>query len=203
MFTGLVEEVGEIVEVSTSANGTDLVIQGERVLGDLAIDHSIAVNGCCQTVVGIEGERFRVTAIPETLRKTTLGSFTTGERVNLERAVRVGDRLGGHLVQGHVDAVGEVTEILEQEGERLISISYPDEYVPLVIPIGSIVIDGVSLTVARKEDATLTVAIIPHTWSVTTFNRLKVGDLVNLEFDMIGKYIQNLLPPQTARAPKP
>lgn len=195
MFTGLVEEVGRIVEVRETARGTDLVIEGERVLGDLAIDHSIAVNGCCQTVVGIEGKKFRVTAIPETLRKTTLGSFRTGDRVNLERAVRVGDRLGGHLVQGHIDAVGQITEIVEREGERLITVSYPEGYIPLVIPIGSIVIDGISLTVARKELATLTVAIIPHTWMVTTFNGLKADDRVNLEFDMIGKYIRNLLPP--------
>ena len=201
MFTGLVEEQGEVTEVTETGVGLDLVITGDRVLEDLAIDHSIAVNGCCQTVVAVEGKSFRVTAIPETLRKTTLGTLRSGDRVNLERAVRIGDRLGGHLVQGHVDTVGRVERIDEGDGERLVTISYPEEHASLVIPIGSIVIDGVSLTVARKEETTLTVAIIPHTWNLTTFGSLEEGDPVNLEFDMIGKYIRNLLPPSISPPP--
>ena len=194
MFTGIVEEIGKIERVDRHDRGIDLRIAASVVLDDLKIDHSIAVNGCCQTVTALSERDFSVTAIPETLRKTTLGTFEPGRTVNLERALRIGDRLGGHLVQGHVDTTGEVLRV-ESEGEdRLYTIGFDQEYDPLVIPVGSIVIDGVSLTVARREAGEVTVAIIPHTWKVTTFNTLGTGDRVNLEFDLIGKYIRNLLP---------
>lgn len=199
MFTGLIEERGVITAITERTEGIDLTVQAELVLDDLQIDHSIALNGCCQTVVELGDGTFQVTAIAETMRKTTFGLFEVGTVLNLERAVRVGDRLGGHIVQGHVDTTGEVVAIEEKDGERLMTVSFDESYDPLVIPIGSIVVDGVSLTVARKDSGRLTVAIIPHTWRVTTFGNLSVGDRVNLEFDMIGKYVRNLLPGERSK----
>ncbi len=199
MFTGLIEERGVITAITERTEGIDLTVQAELVLDDLQIDHSIALNGCCQTVVELGDGTFQVTAIAETMRKTTFGLFEVGTVLNLERAVRVGDRLGGHIVQGHVDTTGEVVAIEEKNGERLMTVSFDESYDPLLIPIGSIVIDGVSLTVARKDSGRLTVAIIPHTWRVTTFGNLSVGDRVNLEFDMIGKYVRNLLPGERSK----
>lgn len=193
MFTGLVEEIGRITGVEPHDRGVDLSVAADRVLDDLAVDHSIAVNGCCQTVVTLLDGGFRVTAIPETLRKTTLGELREGDAVNLERALRIGDRLGGHMVQGHVDTTGEVVEIAQEGEDRLITVAFAPAWDELVIPVGSIVVDGVSLTVARRETGRLTVAIIPHTWEVTTLGRLERGRPVNLEFDMIGKYVRNLL----------
>lgn len=195
MFTGLVEEIGRIEDVERHDRGVDLRIAASVVLDDLKVDHSIAVDGCCQTVTARTDGDFSVTVIPETMRKTTLGSFESGRSVNLERALRIGDRLGGHVVLGHVDTTGEVLSV-ETEGEdRLYTVAFDPEYDPLIAPVGSIVIDGVSLTVARHETGRITVAVIPHTYQVTTFGRIATGDRVNLEFDMIAKYIRNLLPP--------
>ena len=193
MFTGLVEEIGRIEEVERHDRGIDLRIAASVVLDDLKVDHSIAVDGCCQTVTSITEGDFSVTVIPETIRKTTLGSFEPGRSVNLERALRIGDRLGGHLVQGHIDTTGEVLNVETDGEDRLYTVGFDPEYDPLVIPVGSIVINGVSLTVARRGEGQVTVAVIPHTWNVTTFYTLGTGHHVNLEFDMIGKYIRNLL----------
>lgn len=193
MFTGLVEEIGEIKALQQQGRGIRLTIGADKTLGDLKIDDSIAVNGVCQTVVRRHAHAFEVEAVAETLSKTTLGALRVGSRVNLERAMTLGARLGGHLVQGHVDATGYISAITANPEDRLVSVKFPAEFGRYVIPVGSICIDGVSLTAARVEADIVTVAIIPHTWQATTFGERKVGDQVNLEFDMIGKYIEKLI----------
>lgn len=193
MFTGLIEEIGTIESIGKKGGSIDIAVRARRVMDDLKIDDSIALDGCCQTVIGVGDGTFTVTAVEETLRKTTLGNFSSGGSVNLERAVRVGDRLGGHFVQGHVDCVGEVIAYEERDGSWLYRIGYPEEFAALVIPVGSIAVNGVSLTAADVRGNTCMVSIIPHTHAMTTFGGLKVGDRVNVEFDMIGKYVRKIV----------
>ena len=193
MFTGLVEDVGEVVRVNENGAGLDITIWSLTVLDDLKVDHSNALDGCCQTVIGRTEETFTVTAVEETLKKTTLGSFRAERRVNVERALRVGDRLGGHFLLGHIDCVGTIVGREELETSRLLKIEYPEEFSSLVIPVGSIAVNGISLTTAEVDQNTCTVSLIPHTLAVTTANNLEVGAKVNLEFDMIGKYVRNMV----------
>ncbi len=195
MFTGLVEEIGRITDVVDDGGARRITVHGTTVSEGLKIDDSVAVDGCCQTVVAIDGDRFTVVAVEETLKKTTLGDFTAGREVNLERALRIGDRLGGHMVQGHVDCVGLVDATDRLESSWIYWIAYPASFADLVIPVGSIAINGVSLTAARVDANRCMVSIIPHTHDVTTFNRLQQGDRVNVEFDMVGKYIRNFTAP--------
>lgn len=190
MFTGLIEEIGIITAVEQVGGGINITVQGEIVMDDLKIDDSIALDGCCQTVISRTDSTFTVTAVEETLKKTTLGDFVAGRRVNLERALRVGDRLGGHFVQGHVDCTGIVIGYEERESSWLYRVEFPQEFAGLVIPVGSIAINGVSLTAAEVQDNTCMVSIIPHTYGATTFDELQPGSRVNLEFDMLGKYIR-------------
>lgn len=196
MFTGLIEEVGTVVESIRDGGALRLTVRGDRVMDGLAVDDSIALDGCCQTVVDHGRDWFTVVAVEETLAKTTLGSFAPGRRINLERALRVGDRLGGHFVQGHVDCVGSVAETRTLESSWIYWIAFPEEFAGLVIPVGSIAVNGVSLTAAAAERTRCMVSIIPHTYQVTTFHDLAEGDRVNLEFDMIGKYIRNFVGPE-------
>lgn len=193
MFTGLIEETGRVTAVQTIGNGLRFTIAAEYVMDDLNIDASIAVNGVCQTVVSHNSNTFDVVAVEETLKKTTLGNFRTGKTVNLERAMKLSDRLGGHLVQGHVDTRGTLIRLEAQSTSHLLTIRFPVEYNRYLIPVGSICMDGISLTCARVEHDTFTVAIIPHTWSKTTVHELRVGSEVNLEFDLLGKYIEKML----------
>ena len=188
MFTGLVEETGRIVSSTPTATGRRLVVQAQRVLEDAAIDHSIAVNGVCLTVVDRTDTTFSADVIQETLSKTTIGTLSQGAVVNLERAMRLGDRLGGHLVQGHVDTTGIVDEIIDNGTVWEMWVRFPATYRPLLIPVGSITINGISLTVADLEPERLKVAIIPHTLAVTNLRHSLPGNTVNLEFDMMAKY---------------
>ncbi len=197
MFTGLIEGIGSVTAIEDSGGVRRLTIDGGAIAAGLAIDDSIAVDGCCQTVVKAVGTEFTMVAVEETLSKTTLGDFGLETRVNLERALRVGDRLGGHFVMGHVDCVGTVVEAAAREGSWIFWIEYDNEFAQLVIPVGSIAVNGVSLTAARVESNRCMVSIIPHTYHVTTFGSLAEGDRVNLEFDMIGKYIRNFITPQS------
>jgi len=198
MFTGLVEEVGVIAAARDVAGARHITVRAVKVLDGLGVDDSVALDGCCQTVVAVDENTFTVVAVEETLKKTTLGGFDAGRRVNLERALRVGDRLGGHFVQGHVDCVGTVEESSERGSSWIYWIGYPEEFARLVIPVGSIAINGVSLTAAGVRGNRCMVSIIPHTHEVTTFRHLETGDRVNVEFDMIGKYIRNFaVPPET------
>lgn len=195
MFTGLVEEIGEIKAIGRAKGATRFTISGEKVLDQLKIDDSVSVNGTCLTVVSLNNYLFAVDAVEQTLKVTTLGAFSAGRKVNLERAIRADSRLGGHFVQGHIDGVGQVSEIQNQQGCLLISIRIPGELMKYIIPKGSIAIDGCSLTVASINSNIISIALIPHTLAVTTLGRIKVGDKVNIETDMLGKYAWHLLQP--------
>jgi len=194
MFTGIVEEVGTVRAAEPMDGGRRITVAAVRVLDGLMPGDSIAVNGVCQTVVALTGEAFDVEAIGTTLSRTTLGEFQTGRRVNLERPLALGDRLGGHLVQGHVDAVGRVSAI-ERCGEHvLLEVAVPDVIGDVAVLHGSIAIDGVSLTInALTADDTVQVALIPHTWNHTTLSTLEIGDGVNVEGDMIGRFVTHWL----------
>lgn len=193
MFTGIIEEVGELVAVEPYGGGKQLTVRASFAQ-DLKVDESVAINGACQTIVGIDGDTFQVVAIEETLRKTTFGRFRAGQPVNLERAMQANRRLDGHFVMGHVDTTGTVQHIEREKTNWLIEIGFSADFAAYTIPVGSITIDGISLTVARLTekaagDHRLTVAIIPHTYTHTNVSYWQVGDPVNLEFDMIGKYV--------------
>ncbi|MEM1041874.1 MAG: riboflavin synthase [Bacteroidota bacterium] len=192
MFTGIIEEVGRVAAVEALEGGKRLTVEASFA-GELRVDQSVAVNGACQTVVAQEKQTFSVVAVEETLAKTALGSLREGDRVNLERAMRPDGRLDGHFVQGHVDATGEVASVETLADSWLVRVRYPVELGSYLIPVGSVTLDGISLTVARLSDEALTVAIIPHTWDHTTVSDWKAGRAVNLEFDMIGKYVVRTL----------
>lgn len=193
MFTGLIEEIGEIYNISSIGGGYNISVKSNYIINDLAIDDSVSINGACQTVIQVKNNLFQVEAVEETLRKTTLGGFRNGKKVNLERALTLNKRLGGHIVLGHVDCVGTVQSIQPERTGILIKIKYPKEFSKYVISSGSICMDGVSLTTARTDNDWFLVSIIPHTWNKTTLNLLKTGDQVNLEFDVLGKYIEKLI----------
>ncbi len=203
MFTGLVEEMGFIKSLSKQNGNLHITVQANLVLSDLKIDDSISINGACQTVVKRTDKTFEVTAVDETLRKTTFSDFVVGNKVNLERAMKVSDRLGGHIVQGHVDCVGIVTTIHVVDGSKQIWVEFPNEFSRYIVPIGSICINGVSLTAARVEKNRFMVAIIPHTLDVTTLDSLKAGSRLNLEFDILGKYIEKLMFTRQTETAKP
>ena len=188
MFTGIIEAVGRIAAVEDLGGGRRLTVEAPFA-GELRVDQSVSVSGACQTVVAVTDETFDVVAVEETLRKTTFGTFEAGRRVNLERAMRPDTRLDGHFVQGHVDATGRVTAVVEETTSWLYTVAFDPAFARFVIPVGSIAIDGISLTVARLGEAELTVAIIPHTYTHTNVPDWQPGVEVNLEFDMIGKYV--------------
>lgn len=195
MFTGIVEELGTVRRVTAHATGAQLQIQAAVVRADARIGDSIALNGCCLTVVDLLSDGYTVDAVEETLRVTTLGTLQPGDRVNLERSVRLADRLSGHLVQGHVDAVGSlVSRAAQPDGSLQLRFSAGAEVLRYVVYKGSIAVDGVSLTVAAVDDTSFSIAIIPHTQAVTTLGLRQVGDHVNLETDVIARYVERLLP---------
>lgn len=189
MFTGIIECLGTI-QSRTGGAGTNLDFWVTTpITHELKIDQSVAHNGVCLTVVEISGEAYRVTAVAETLAKTNLDKLQAGHSVNIERALKVGDRLDGHFVQGHVDATGICEEVRELDGSWLYRFSFPKSHAALVIEKGSICINGVSLTAFDITNNTLTVTIIPYTYQHTTFQHIQQGDTVNLEFDVLGKYL--------------
>ncbi len=194
MFTGIVEEVGRVRAVETLETGKRFTMEAGAVLEGAREGDSIAIDGVCTTVVRLLPGAFVVEAIGTTLSRTTLGEFVPGRRVNLERSMRLGDRLGGHLVQGHVDAVGRVTAI-RREGEHvLLDVALPDVVAEVTVLHGSIAINGVSLTVNRVlPDDVAQVALIPYTWEHTDLSDLRVGDAVNLEGDMLGRFVAQLV----------
>lgn len=194
MFTGIIEEVGTVKLVKGSANGArKLFIGCGKVLGDLKIGDSLAVNGVCLTIVEREKDQVAIEAVEETVKKTMIGELKVGSFVNLERSVSLNDRLSGHLVQGHVDATGKVMSIEKLPMSRMYRFKIPKTLMKYLIPVGSVSINGVSLTVAEKMADSIKVAIIPHTFENTTFKHLHVGDVVNIEIDMIAKYVESLL----------
>ncbi len=193
MFTGIVEEVGRIQHVSISSSGGRLSVCASIIRQDIHLGDSIAVNGVCLTAVEFSSTSVVFDASRETLRRTTLGKLHTGDEVNLERALRADSRLGGHIVQGHVDATGTYLGYRQIGDSYDVSFSFPSSIAKYICEKGSIAVDGVSLTVASLAQDRFTVAIIPHTWRATALRRLRVGDAVNLEADVVAKYLERLL----------
>jgi riboflavin synthase len=191
MFTGIVEEVGEVVELHESGTNRDLVIRA-RMTPELRVDQSVSHNGVCLTVVAISGDTYRVTAVKETLERSNLGDLKSGDGVNLERSLRIGDRLDGHMVQGHVDTVTECLSVEDVGGSWRYAFRVPEQK-HLLVHKGSICLNGVSLTIAELEAGHFAVAIIPYTYAHTTFRSLKAGHRVNVEFDVLGKYVERML----------
>ncbi len=193
MFTGLVEETGRIVGMKRKGGSVIFSIRGAKTMRGMKIDHSIAVEGVCLTAIRVTRRWFDVQAVEETLRKTTLGSLKVGSPVNLERPLRPSDRLGGHFVLGHVDGVGKVDGVQARKSSWIYGILVPARFRRHLIPMGSIAVNGVSLTIADVKGTRIAISIIPHTMAVTTFRELKSGGRVNLEFDVLGKMVDNLL----------
>ncbi|MFZ4436566.1 MAG: riboflavin synthase [Flavobacterium psychrophilum] len=191
MFTGIIETLGALVEVKKDQENLHLTIES-GLTNDLKIDQSIAQNGVCLTVVSKTNSTYTVTAIQETCLKTNIGSWAVGDAINLERAMLLGARLDGHIVQGHVDQTGICTEIREAEGSWYFSFEYDSNLHNITIEKGSVTVNGVSLTVVNSKANSFSVAIIPYTYQHTNFHTFKVGTKVNLEFDVIGKYVSRL-----------
>ena len=197
MFTGIIENIGQIVALTPEGSNLHVDV-ASSLAPELKIDQSVAHDGCCLTVVALHGPAdqptgYRVTAIAETLEKTTLGSWTIGRRVNIERCTVSGARLDGHVVQGHVDTTGTLAQIEDLDGSWKVTIHHPENSDHVTVPKGSIAIDGTSLTVVDSTSTSFSVALIPYTWEHTRFHEWKVGESVNLEFDILGKYIARLL----------
>ena len=201
MFTGIIEQLGTVESLKANAEGGRLTVHAPTVAGKLAVSNSIAVDGCCLTVVTLDGERFSADLSGETLRKTSIGEWQTGTRVNLEQPLTPGKEFGGHFVLGHVDTVGRVVR-LEPEGENWwYGVEVPEPFARYIVPQGSISIDGISLTVARWTGRVAELAIIPYTREHTNIRNKKIGDAVNLEGDVLGKYVERYLEARNAAKP--
>ncbi len=192
MFTGLVEEIGTIKSITRVAVGR-LVVTSNRVVNEVAIGDSVSVSGVCLTVTSMAEGELSFDAVPETLARSTLGQMRPGDKVNLEASLRAGKMIGGHFVQGHVDAVGRIDSVTPIEDSWVIRISAPESVMRYVVEKGSIAVDGISLTVASCEASGFTIAVIPHTLGMTTLHLKKPGDAVNLEADIIGKYVEKFV----------
>lgn len=191
MFTGIIETLGKVTNLVTDKDNLHITIESE-ITHELKIDQSVAHNGVCLTVVAIDNNQYTVTAIKETLDKTNIGDFNIDAIVNLERAMKLGERLDGHIVQGHVDQTATCTSVKETEGSWLFTFEYDPKLNNVTIEKGSVTVNGVSLTVVNSQKNSFSVAIIPYTYEHTNFKTFKVGTNVNLEFDVIGKYVKRL-----------
>ena len=193
MFTGIVEELGSVRRVLPGSRAGKIVISAHKVLEGTRTGDSIAVNGVCLTVVALGDDEFTADVMPETLRKTGLGQLKVGDPVDLERAMAADGRFGGHIVSGHIDGTGLIKEMRQEQNAVVVSIEAPAHIMKLIVEKGSIAIDGISLTVASVAQTSFTVSIIPHTAAETVLLKKHVGDMVNLENDIVGKYVQKLL----------
>ena len=193
MFTGIIEELGTVVRLDDLADAARLTVRGPQVVSDASVGDSIAVNGVCLTVAHLDSQGFTADVMAETLARTTLGAVTPGEPVNLERPVTLSTRLGGHMVQGHVDGVGTVIARHSAQHWDTVRISAPTEVLRYVVEKGSIAVDGTSLTVAGVDDSSFTVSLIPETLARTTLGHRAVGHQVNLEVDIMAKYVEKLM----------
>jgi riboflavin synthase len=193
MFTGIIEEVGTVKEIKKGINSSRLMIEGKNILSDVKIGDSIAVNGVCLTVTSFGKTIFNADVMSETLSRSSLGSLSSGSQVNLERAMAANGRFGGHIVSGHIDGTGIIFNMKRDDIAVWITINTTKDILNLIVEKGSIAIDGISLTVTNVNDTSFTVSIIPHTGTNTTLLTKKKGDIVNLENDIIGKYVQRLM----------
>lgn len=196
MFTGIIEEIGKVDQTSFRGSNLRFRIKALKVSTDLRVGDSVNINGACQTVIEAKGDHFIAEAVEETLRRTNLGQLKPGDSVNLERALRLSDRLGGHLVSGHVDFVGRIRFIFQKDQSHIFEFEFPPEYQTHFVEKGSVAVDGVSLTVVQVHSSSFTVSIIPFTISNTTLGVKETGDTVNIETDLIGKYVEIILAPQ-------
>ena len=203
MFTGIVEELGQVKALSLRGNSGTLTVKAKKVLEGTKIGDSIAVNGVCLTVTNMKNNEFSADVMAETVRRSSLGALQDGSYVNLERAMAADGRFGGHIVAGHVDGVGTIAAIEQDDNAIWFTITAPEQVLRYVVEKGSIAIDGISLTVARVDGQSFAISAIPHTVSVTTLAHRRVGDPVNLETDVLGKYVEKLLQPLQAEAPPP
>ena len=194
MFTGLIEEIGTIKEYKSIPDGKEAWIEGHIVIDDLKKDDSISCSGICLTVVETKDQFFRVQLVNETLEKSTARYWAKGTKINLERALLPTSRMGGHFVQGHVDGTVKILDIIPMEDSAVWHFSFPEKLGLFLVDKGSICLDGISLTIVEKLDQCFTVALIPHTLGVTTWGQKNVDDLVNIEVDIMAKYIKNLMP---------
>lgn len=188
MFTGIIEKTGIVTKVNPLKGGKEITIKSE-LAKTLGIDDSVSINGVCHTVVACDGSLFTIQSVEETLRKTTMGSLSQGMMVNLEDSLTMQKKLDGHVVQGHVDTTGVITTIEEEGSNWLLTIEFPEKFSAYLVPRGSIAVDGISLTIARLSLTSFVIAIIPYTWDHTNLHERSVGDNVNLEFDVLGKYV--------------
>lgn len=193
MFTGIIEEIGKIKSITRGSRSVALEVQAKKVLEDTKVGDSIATNGVCLTVTSLTGDGFRADVMPETVRRSNLGTLKPGDRVNLERALCLSSRLGGHIVAGHVDGTGRITDIQRDDIAVWITISADAQLLRYMIEKGSITIDGVSLTIAYVDESVFRVSVIPHTQEETTLTGRHSGDIVNLENDMIARYVEKLM----------
>lgn len=193
MFTGIIEDLGKVIKIESEGTNLHFWVQSSFT-NELKIDQSVAHNGVCLTVVEISNDQYKVTAIDETLKKTNLGTLEVGQKVNLERCMRLNERLDGHIVQGHVDQTAKLVSIENENGSYLLTFHYDEQKSGNVtVEKGSICVNGISLTVVNSKPSEFSVAIIPYTWEHTNLHELSIGNTVNLEFDIIGKYVQRLM----------
>lgn len=193
MFTGIIEEIGKIQETQPIAGGVSLKIEAKKILEDISVNDSICIDGVCLTATKVDEDGFWVDAVGATLEKTTFAGIKSSTSVNLERSVRLNDRLGGHLVQGHVNGIGTITELKKIGENYLLKIYVPDELEKFLIKEGSIAINGISLTIADLIKNQVVISVIPHTWQNTTLQLKHVNNKVNLEIDILAKYVEKLL----------
>ncbi len=203
MFTGIIEEIGTIDNIQRGTRSAVLTIRCEKVLAGTRIGDSIAVNGVCLTVTGMSGHSYTADVMAETIDRSSLGSLKKGSRVNLERAMPMGGRFGGHIVAGHIDGVGKICEVRRDETAVWYRIQASGEILRYVVAKGSVAIDGISLTVAVVTDTDFSVSVIPHTQAQTNLADRRVGDQVNLECDVIGKYVEKLCRPRSSEGSVP
>ncbi len=202
MFTGIVEETGRIIRIKRGSSSTGLTVEGHKVMERIHLGDSIAVNGVCLTVTGFNGNTFTADIMPETLRKTNLAGIRPGDRVNLERALTLDKFIGGHLVSGHIDGTGTIDEVTREDNAIWIAVRAGEDILQFIIPKGSVALDGASLTVAGVEGDVFRVSLIPHSAEITVLGAKKPGSTVNIECDMIGKYVKKFVDAAAGRTNK-
>jgi riboflavin synthase len=195
MFTGIIEETGSVKAIHRGGKSMKITVSASLIPGDLKLGDSINTNGVCLTVVAFDKESFSVDAVPETLERSSLSQLRTGSEVNLERAVRLSDRLGGHLVSGHIDGTGIIRKIWAEDNAWWLRIEAGAGLLKYMVPKGSVALEGISLTLVDVSESSFTVSVIPHTWEMTTLKSKKTGDVLNIECDIIAKYTEKLVKP--------